>query len=372
MKHWQRPLWCVVACGAWTSASMAQAVYVNMDAQAWSNGLPVMDMDGPWQSGYDARAGQQRAYQSLRAEVGVGLDPAWAAWPGMWRLGLLERSEVFARMSGATADLLATYQGRTDPAQPQVFDANHHSLSWRGRGMVIKPPAFSTGPVQWDVSMQWLRLGKLRTTSSAGIAAYEGAGTYAYQVALQDDNSRASIPFVDPAEKSGYGISLSVGAQGHLGAVSQVLAHVGWSLRISDAWSRLAWNGVNGSDGDLTSQVSTKTPEGYTNYRAALQTQYTRRQLLTHIPSDTTLQLQWQQGSSQWFTRLNQRWGLTQTWLGWQHTGPWQWLIALEPQAKALQLGLDHGSLRVRLTADQFGPDAHVQGVSLAYALALP
>lgn len=371
MIHWHRVLCCaLLGCAA--ASGQAQEVYADMDAQAWSNGLPVMDMDGPWQSGYTPSAHQQRAYQSLRAEVGVGIDPALSMWPGMWRLGVLERSEAFARISGPTAQLLAYYQRRTDPTQPEVLDANHQSLSWRGRGVVIKPPAVNTGPVQWDVSLQWLRLGKLRTTSSAGAAAYEGAGTYAYQVALQDDNSRASIPFVDPAEPSGHGVSVSVGAQGNLGALSKTLAGVGWSLRINDAWSRLAWAGVNGSDGDLTSQVSTKTPEGYINYNPALQRRYTRRQLLAHIPSETTLQTQWQQGDQQWFVRLNHRWGLTQSWLGWQSTGAWQWLVALEPRAKALQLGLDHERLRLRVMADKLGSDAHAQGVSLSYAVALP
>ena len=61
----------------WASGAAAQPKspqagwggYVDAPAEAWSNGTPVLDLDGRWAKGYVARAGEQRAYVTARAEA---------------------------------------------------------------------------------------------------------------------------------------------------------------------------------------------------------------------------------------------------------------------------------------------------------------
>jgi hypothetical protein len=357
-----------------SDTSVWQGTYVQADSQALSNGMPVVDMDGPWLEGYQRRGGTQRAYQSLLLEAGVAFNPGLSGVPGTWRLGLLRRAEAFLSMSGDTAELLALYQRRQDPAAPTPLDLDHQSLAWQGRGLRLETPSWrpslpdTLGEVQLSLSMQWLSLDRLRTTRSQGDAAYSGGGTYTYQASLQDDNSRVQIPFVLPPASRGHGWSVSWALQGQLPALKSLhLPVTRWSLTVSDAWSRLNWRGVNGSDASLSSNTSTRTPEGYINYEPALTTTYTERNLRARIPTAVNLNTQWQADSGWWFATLHHRWGLWQTWLGWQHPGPWQWLLAVDPQAGALQAGVDRGGFRVRLMADHLGKAAHAQAVSVRY-----
>ncbi len=51
--------------------------YVQASASAWSNGLPALDIDGPWTRGYQGRSGTHRAYQAMAT---------WQRPEGQWSL----------------------------------------------------------------------------------------------------------------------------------------------------------------------------------------------------------------------------------------------------------------------------------------------
>lgn len=358
--------WAVMAAPALAQTAPATGplwagAYVQADLQAWSNGLPVLDINGPWSKGYEARDGQQRAYQAFRAEAGVRIDPGWTAWPGAWKVGLLARADALLAMSGEAAELAAHYQRQTDPSHAATYDSAHTSLSWKGRGVSLRSPAVQLGALRMDLGLEWFRLSRLRRTSTEGLTTYDGAGSYGYDLALRDDSDRTDAPFMDPPARSGHGAALSIAL------AWSPRDDFGLDLRVHDLWSRLVWRGINGDDATLTSEVSTRTPEGYIDYQPALQGRYTQRTLQERIPTTVEAQATWRRAEGDWSVRLHRRWGLQQAWVGWQAPGTWRWQVAVEPRWSAVQLGLDVHGLSVRAMADRVDQAAHVRAVNVAY-----
>ncbi|HET6787480.1 MAG TPA: hypothetical protein VFH49_05945, partial [Aquabacterium sp.] len=232
--------------GAMSGAAMAQdqrgpwwaGVYGEAQAQAWSNGIPVLDINGPWSRGYEERSGEQRAYQSFRGEVGVQVDPGVPGLPGVWRVGVLTRADALVQLSGEAAQLAYHYQSQTDPAQPGSYDSASRSLSWKGTGVAVSTPPVEVGPLRMDVGLQWFRLSRLRSTDTQGLTTYNGGGSYDYALSLRDDHDRERAPAIAglaAPDKHGTGAALSLGLRWD---PTQALS---LSLRVDDLWSRLRW-----------------------------------------------------------------------------------------------------------------------------------
>lgn len=358
--------------GALSGAAMAQdqrgpwwaGVYGEAQAQAWSNGIPVLDINGPWSRGYEARSGEQRAYQSFRGEVGVQVDPGVPGLPGVWRVGVLTRADALVQLSGEAAQLAYHYQSQTDPAQPGSYDSASRSLSWKGTGVAVSTPPVEVGPLRMDVGLQWFRLSRLRSTDTQGLTTYNGGGSYDYALSLRDDHDRERAPAIAglaAPDKHGTGAALSLGLRWD---PTQALS---LSLRVDDLWSRLRWAGIHGDDAVLNSEVATRTPEGYIDYQPAVQGQYTRRTLSERIPTTVEAQGVWHRPEGDWSLRLHRRWGLQQAWLGWQSTGEVRWLAAVEPRFGAVQLGVEWAGLRASVMADSLDDAAHVRSVGVSY-----
>lgn len=132
------------------------------------------------------------------------------------------------------------------------------------------------------------------------------------------------------------------------------------TLRVDDAWSRLRWNGINGDDAVLLSDVAELGD-------ARINGQYTRRNVTERIPVSTQLQAEWGGASGRWSVRVKNRVGLWQGWLGWQSAGPLSWSVAAEPFAGALQLGLDWRGLRASVMTDRLDNGAHARGAQLSW-----
>lgn len=317
--------------------------YVDMRAQALSNGLPVMDIEGDWQRGYRRRdnGSTQRAYQAVQAEAGVMLSVLWPVVKGAWGIGWLVRSEAFARASGDAAEVVQFYQARRDPPGPAVFQPRADVLLWRGQGLAVHTPWLSAGLGEWQATMQWLSLQKLRRVGADGEVIYDGQGGYEHQLALQDDDSSAKGPFTAAPARRGAGHSLSL--------AWRWTPAQDWSLRIEakDVASRLRWEGVNTAQASLTSRVASRTPEGYLDYKPALQGAYTRKTVRWRIPATVQAEVAWQGGGpGEWRLELNRRWGLQEAWLGWRTLADWQTGVSLEPRFRALRLQIGHSGGR--------------------------
>jgi hypothetical protein len=330
-----------------------------VQAEAWSNGLPVMHLDGDWRQGYVRRQGTQRAYASARLEVG-----GWLHWPlpaagppmQMWRLGALQRLDATAVMSGDAAEVLRLYQLRQDPDAPATYDAATRMRHWRGRGVAVHADwPLAAG---WQLSMGWdaMALQRLRDLQTTGTVAYQADDSYAYRGTLHDDDSRYQALFMAAPASQGQGAACSLG-------LSWSPARSGWadgasepwwpdrvSWRTDDAWSRLVWSGVNGNDAVLDSQVQTRDADGRVAYRAAIEGRYTRRTLVTDIPRRHSLALDWVRPSGRWSLQVVERIGLWQRWLAWQgEPAAWgaQPMLALDPFARAWRAGVQWGGLSV-------------------------
>jgi hypothetical protein len=359
------------ACAAQGAAPSDQApsqwrlgAYGQVVGQAWSNGLPIIEMDGRWSRGYEPRQGVQRAYQALDAELGVSLAKGGADQvdaSDAWRIGWVQRAQAQVRLSGQAAQVVYHYQSQTDPAQAESLDSAATVQWWQGRGLSVHTPAWQHGA--WLVSgrVQWLQLQRLRRTDTSGITAYNGAGDYAYNMRISDADSSRQAAFLQPAEASGQGASVSLALQWQPAP--------GWAagLALDDAWSRLRWDGVNTTAATLDSEVSTRTPDGYINYEPAVQGQDTRKAVTERIPVTVRADLVWQRPEGDWFVHLQRRWGLQQAWVGWSGGQDWRWRVAVEPRAAAASVGLQWRGWCVQAAADRFDGSAHVRQLGVAY-----
>ena len=361
----------MVGVSLWASSALAQttsplagwAGYVDASFEAWSNGTPVLDLDGRWAKGYERRTGEQRAYVAARAETGVQLP--WGQRPDgrAWRVGAVARVDGSARLSGQAAQALYHYQSQTDPDAPVTLDAGSEILYWTGQGVSVHAPVLDRGGFKLDVSFDHLALRRLRSLRSAGQVTYKADDTYSYAGTLRDDNAKTLPPFAQPPDAEGVGQALSIALAWHK-ASSSTLAST-WvpdrvSLRVSDAWSRLRWAGVNGDDAVLRSDVAELGDARITG-------KYTRRTVVERIPVSTQVQAEWMRPEGLWSVRVKNRVGLWQGWLGWQNPGAVGWRVAVEPFAGALQLGVDWKGLGVSLMTDRLDNGAHARGGQLSW-----
>ncbi|WP_329692113.1 hypothetical protein [Aquabacterium sp.] len=346
--------------------------YVQAEVEAWSNGLPILDLDGDWGHGYERRSGSQRAYVTGRFEAGAAFR-----WPLLetaepWRMGVLMRADGSARASGEAAQVLYHYQSRSNPDQPVTYNVDTDTVYWRGKGVALHAPSQSWGAFKLDMGWDHMTLQRMRSLQTQGTVSYNADDSYTYQGTLRDDNATAHQHFLAPPAARGQGDALSLSlswARADEVARSSMGAWMPdkFKLKIDDVWSRLSWAGVNGDDAVLNSNVATRTPDGYIEYQAAINGLYTRRGLVERIPMSTQVQMAWTRNSGEWTLRVKSRLGLMQQWLGWQQKGAVAWRVEAEPVAGALRLGVDWGSLSASVMSGRLDNGTHARGAQLAW-----
>jgi len=357
----------------------ALGVYTEVRAEAWSNGLPVMDLNGDWATGYRRLAGTQQAYASARAEAGAWWRQATGeALQGapLLRAGALYRADATARMSGDAAEVLRLYQQKQDPSPPARYDASTRMRYWTGRGLTLQAVTPSWRGLSLSLGWDALRLQRLRSLATTGQVSYLADGSYAYAGRLHDDDSRYQALFMTGPEAQGQGAALSVALQAEPtrwasdADVAEVLP-TRLRLSVDDAWSRLSWGGVNGNDAVLNSQVQTRDADGRVDYQAAIQGLYTRRKLVERIPVRSALQLDWQRPSGLWSLQVVSRLGLWQRWASWQ--GPWavQPSVGVDPVARAWRAGLAWQGLQLGYTSGLGDGAQRIRGLTLSLSCPL-
>ena len=365
-------LTCVFAMSASCQTVDGWGVYSDIRAEALSNGMPVLSLDGDWSRGYDQREGAQRAYASARVEAGVMVPSIWHGFDSPWRIGALTRADASAVLSGQAAQVVYFYQSQTNPGAPSRYNADASVLYWKGHGLAVHMPTLRLGGLALDMGWDHLVLSRLRSAQTEGEASYDGSGTYGYQMTARDDSWRTTEQFMRPPEPRGVGDALSMSWSWHADPSDKGSGESNWmpskaKLTVDDVWSELQWQGINGNDAVLNSQVSARTPDGYLQYQAAIQGRYSRRTMQERIPVSTQLQLDWQGLKGSWGLRVQTRLGLWQRWLSWQSDGTLQWLVGAEPLHKALELGMQWRGLSASLKADSLSNGAHVQGAQLGW-----
>lgn len=355
------------------AVSPSWGAYADVRAEAWSNGLPVLKLDGDWSRGYTPREGMQRAYMQARAELGAQFGSAIREADAAWRLGMLARADATARASGEAAQVLYHYQSRTDPSQAVTYNADTTVQFWSGQGLALHTPMWRWGSVSLGASWDHMSLRRLRSLQTAGEVSYHNDGSYGFAGTLRDDDARSTQRFMSAPDRTGQGDALSLRLRWQRGtglddAVSSSLMPAEVRLDVDDIWSRLQWHGVNGNDAILDSNVSQRTPDGYIEYRAAINGQYTRRTVVERIPTRTELRVAWGDAGKGGFVRIKSRLGLWQRWLGWQGGQALHWQVSIEPVAEALALGLTWRGLGLHVMGDKLNETAHVFGAQLSWA----
>lgn len=357
-------LWCAEAVAQRASPLAGWGGYADASVEAWSNGTPVLDLDGRWAKGYERRDGEQQAYVTARAEAGVHLPWGRQADGRAWRVGAVARVDGSARLSGQAAQALYHYQSQTDPDAPVTLDARSDILYWTGQGVSVHAPVMDHGGFKLDLSFDHLSLQRLRSLRSAGQVTYNANDTYSYAGTLRDDHSKTHALFMGPPKAEGVGQALSVGLAWHKAASDAGMSH--WvpdrvSLRVDDLWSRLRWRGINGDDAVLRSDVAELGDARITG-------QYTRRTVVERIPVTTQVRAEWLRPEGLWSVKVKNRVGLWQGWLGWQNPGTIGWRVAVEPFAGALQLGVDWKGLSASVMTDRLDNGANARGGQLSWS----
>lgn len=361
----------VTGVSLWASGVAAQTAspltgwggYAEASMEAWSNGTPVLALDGRWAKGYERRTGEQGAYVTARAEAGIQLPWGRQADGRAWRVGAVGRVDGTARLSGDAAQALYHYQSQTDPDAPVTLDARSEIRYWTGHGVAVHAPVIHWDGFKLDASFEHLTLKRLRSLRSAGQVTYQTDDTYSYAGTLRDDHSKTFPPFAQAPEPEGMGQALSL-ALAWRKTSSPDLASP-WvpdrlSLQVSDAWSRLRWRGLNGDDAVLRSEVENLGDARITG-------SYTRRTVVERIPVTTQVRAEWARSAGLWSVRVKNRIGLWQGWLGWQHPGTVGWRVAVEPFAGAVQMGVDWKGLSASVMTDRMDNGAHARGGQLAW-----
>jgi hypothetical protein len=348
-------------------------VYVDGRAEAVSNGMPVLRLDGDWSRGYQPKSREQLAHAMVRAEVGAALPvPVSSQWfDGSWRVGALTRADASASLSGDAAQLVYHYRSKTDPALATQYDTSASTLNWKGRGVSVHAPALVWGSFRLDTRWDHLQLSRLHSTELRGQASYNEDSSYGFTMEVQDNNNKTSTPFLKRPTGLGQANSVSFAItwrddQRH----EDVRTISAWTptvvgLAVDDAWSSLRWHGINANDALLNSSVESRTPDGYVEYQAVIQGKYTPKTISKHIPVNSTMVVGWERESGIWGLRLQSRLGLTQSWVTWQSASPVQVFLSAEPVRKALQIGLAWQGLSASLMADRLDNAAHLQGAQV-------
>lgn len=356
-----------------STKSLLAGVYVQAEVEAWSNGLPVLELDGDWGHGYERRSGMQRAYVVGRAEAGAAFRLPLLATDEPWRMGVLTRLDGSARASGEAAQVLYHYQSQTNPDQPVTYNVDTNTVYWRGRGVALHAPTQSWAGFKLDMGWDHMTLQRMRSLQTQGAVSYNADDSYTYQGTLRDDNAQATQYFLAPPAAKGQGDALSFSLSWN--RPDGDAARPAWSLmpdkfkfRMDDVWSRLSWAGVNGDDAVLNSNVATRTPDGYIEYQAAINGVYTRRSLIERIPMSTQIQMAWAREAGEVSLRMKNRLGMWQHWLGWQQKGDVAWRVEAEPMAGAVLLGVDWGGLSASVMSGRLDNASHARGGQLSWA----
>lgn len=364
---------CAVAVGAAEvgPSGWAARPYASVRAEAWSNGVPVFQLDGDWSSDYRMRHDTQRAEVQGRAEAGVAVAFSEAGRDNPWRIGALARVDGTARLSGEAAQVLYHYQSRTDPDAPVRYNADTNLMMWAGRGVAIHLPAVHMGQLGLEVGWDQLILQRLRTIHSQGEVGYQADDSYAFRGTLRDDNHEATTPFLPPARAQGHGQALSMALTWArpAGEAGAPLWPDRWRLDVRDVWSRLTWSGLIRDDAVLDSAVSTRTPEGRIEYRAAINGQYSQIEAVKRIPVATRWQADWDRANGTWTLTLAHRIGLWQRWLDWQSTGTVRWRVGMEPFVGVARVGVAWQGLEASVMSGFGEASGHVRGLQMNWML---
>lgn len=353
--------------------NVATGIYTDLSAEAWSNGLPILDIEGRWQRGYKARGDTQRAYETARAEAGVWLRLPSVAGALPIRLGALVRADASTVMSGEAAEILAAYQGKRDPEVPGDYDARLRAQLWKGTGWTWQLPACLRLADQVCFTLGWdhMQLQRLRVMAIDGVASYLADGSYRYQVQVRDDSWKTRAPFLAAPEGQGTGDALSFAWHWRAVATSttDTLIPVAASVQVRDAWSSLRWKGIQTNRAVINSDTRQRNAQGYIDVQPLIRGQYTSAALHERIPTTVRTDMAWQAAQGQWTLAVQHRQGLWQRWLGWQGAGPgwsdWQPRVALEPVVGVLQLGMAWRGMELAGWTDRGDAAARARGFVL-------
>lgn len=348
------------ATGNWK----AGALYTE---ESVGDGLPVLALDrSDWPNHRSGPTINSHAWRSIRAELN-------ATHANGWRVAALARTEAWLDSNADAVSLAAFEATHSDPAIARSYKPEARSQGWQGAGVMVGTPWFKLdGGGLWQIqgNAELLQLRKLRTAELAGSVAYQGGGTYDFDLRSQRANTSISGPYLGQSGESGLGASLSLALQGRPAP--------GWEiqLRADDLASRLTWSDLATDTNALNSQVTSRAPDGTLEYAPLLTGQKALRQTKRQIGVNWHARVAWSafQDLGQLGTatlRTSRKADISQLWLGWDsgnagRTQP-HWRLEFEPSMSAARAEIFWGGWQISVATDGKGLDTQYRQLRLGW-----
>ena len=276
-------LWPTIACADLLGMSNPAEIadwkgarpYVGGGIFAASDDVAAMQFSRNWNGPFTPKTGGNLSIAEGRIETGFAWDS--------WRFSTLLREEAIV---DTNADTAAIYR-----------DNKQHLSVPQGRSFLVKlgMEGFEAKGLRLDKGFlvelgngTSLRIGggfslldgmRVRIAGANGTAASTSTG-YAYNVTLQDQNSRGSYPFISSAIPSGRGYSTDVGAILSLPGGGRV------DFAANDLVARMHWYNMPYTFETANSNTVTRDASGYISYNAVLNgyNDLRRRTVVQKIP----------------------------------------------------------------------------------------
>ena len=244
-------------------------VYLNGEVFVGNDVVPMVDLAGSWRNGYSPRSSSNIAMLYARAELGV----EWSDY----RLGWLQRGEIFAQANRDTADLAHQYQIQTGYSAGKTYVVDYHFAGFDADGLKLSKSVRSEFGSGWQltsgVGVSYLRGRKLKLETWSGsvtsINAQDFNATLDQNVASSDiniyDGQAFNAPYGRLASLSGQGYSVDTGL-----AFRHEPTGVEIDLAVADITGQMDWRNVPSNVSDLTTATKTYDANGYVQYDPAV------------------------------------------------------------------------------------------------------
>ena len=170
--------------------------------------IAVREFSHDWGGDYSPRSGKNTAMQIIRGEAGASLES--------WRLATLYRKEILLESNRDTTDMAYFNKTRLRVPAGQTFGVDLRIQGFEADGIRLDKgfvlPSTTDMTVSVGVGASLLRGKRVRIGRADGTASSTVSG-YAYNVALEDSNSKATYPFIRDAAPIGQGYAFDLGTR---------------------------------------------------------------------------------------------------------------------------------------------------------------
>ncbi len=234
--------------------------YASANFFAGSDYTPVKEFTGNWNGPFTPQSGKNLTISEGRMEAGASY--------GSWRIAALYREEVVVDSNLDTATIVYDNKHHIPVPAGQNFAVNLNMQGFEAKGVRLDKGFLFNGQdgtaYSLGAGLSLLQGTRVRMTNADGSAASTVSG-YTYNATLQDQNSRATYPFITNATPLGQGYALDLGGK------------ISWKngshldLAANDILGQMRWTNMPYTIETANSATLTRNAAGYIVYNPTLQ-----------------------------------------------------------------------------------------------------